>query len=101
MDYDAVPCTLWNLNAILLLFGTDTCHRFLPHCGTKQVRTKLPKQREQIKLVWSLPSRIGIRRSQLPDRFQETVKHEPKLPSAPFCPRSCERDTNKFSFFQT
>lgn len=31
MDYDAVPCTLWNLNVILLLFGTDTCHRFLPH----------------------------------------------------------------------
>ena len=43
-----------------------------PPLGNKQVRTELPEQREQTKLVWSLPSRVGIRRSQLPEQREQT-----------------------------
>lgn len=36
MDYDVMPYIFLYLNTILLFAKTDTCHRFLPHCGTNK-----------------------------------------------------------------
>ena len=44
-----------------------------PSLWHKQVATKLPKQREQTKLAYCLPSRVGSRQSQLPNSFQKSL----------------------------
>ena len=46
-----------------------------PPLRHKNIRAKLPEQREQTKLAWGLPSREGSRRSQLPHPFQNPSKH--------------------------
>ena len=58
------------VNDLWLLYTSYIIIVLWPLLWHKQVAAELPEQREQTKLVWSLPSRVGSRRSQLPNGFQ-------------------------------